>query len=955
MNDILLRIFKLLANLDDVSSLKPLQLVMSIAFSYKFRFQLILVLAFFGAIFTTEAQLNSIPDGETLYDLKEVSVYLDSSRTQSFETIKEQQFATFLEPNDDTQAIHWYRFQLEHAFDSNYLTIYFWGSDLADVYVPSQNGYYKLQTGRIAKQQINFHRYERSSVTLAIRSIDFSKPFYVNKQPLSFWGKKNLQYPISVFFSKNKMYSKNALSQDNKVLRYYSFLSIFFISFILLLVTFFITKDKNYRNYSFYLLALILLFIGRIPFFYNLLNQLHPKIYLYLTQSMHIAAAGLYLYFVDCFVDFKSKSLRLYKLSRLTLKGMIVLGVIALIIMVFYPYFKFRYILAIGFEIIFTSISFYLFTRLLFKKPSLIEIIVLVGSQLLVLGNILTVIYNNNSLFIITAIAEIIVFSSALTIRNKANEQKRLETKYSLEKERDEKQAMKVLSDLKSSFFTNISHEFRTPLSLIKGPLEDQLNKNDLSESEVRNLKIAQQNTARMERLVAQLLALAKLESGKLKLNVQPGTIDTFVAAQVAAFDFLSAEKNIALMSDLKPSNTSVWFDRDALEKILSNLLGNAVKYTPEHGTIEIKGELIQDSYHFIIKNAYNKNTVVQLDQLFNRFYQSSDSNNGSGIGLALTKELVELHHGKITATIPTKGILQFDIILPMLASEFSNDEKLSSELHSNVDLEEISENTFQENEKQELDAPVLLIVDDNKDIRIYLSGIFENEYQIHTAENGDIGFKKAQELIPDLIISDIKMPVSDGYTLTKKCKSAEFTSHIPIILLSAKDENSDQLKGLELGADAFISKPFSSSYLQATVASLLQTRRALQERFSNEVILKTKEIAISSSEEQFLTKLQEVLDEYLTDSDFSASQFSEKMLMSRMQLHRKLKALTGQSTSEFLRTQRLRSAAQLIRQGKISISEVGYSVGFNDPSYFTKCFKQEFGVSPTIYGKNNQ
>ena len=928
---------------------------MSKTFLYKVKVQLILVLVFFGSVCSTYSQINNIPNSDTLTDLSNISEYLDTTRQQDFEAVQQAQFNAFLAPSDNTQAIHWCRFQIAHHFDASYLTIYFWGSDLVDIHVPSHEGYYKLQTGRLAKQHINFHRYERSSVTIATESVDFSKPFFVNKHPISFWGKKNLEHPISVYFSMQKLYGKDVLTQDNKVLRYYSFLSIFFISFILLLVTFFITKDKNYRNYSLYLLALILLFIGRLPFFYNVLNELHPKLYLYLTQTMHIAAAGLYLYFVVCFVDVKGKSKRLHKLSRATINGMIIFGILALIIMVFFPYFAYRYLLVIGFEIIFTVISFYLFTRLLFKKPSLMEIIVLVGSQLLVIGNILTVVYNNNSFFIITAIAEIIVFSSAITIRNKANEQKRLETKYALEKERNEKQAMLEVSALKSSFFTNISHEFRTPLSLIKGPLEDQLHKKNQSEIEIRNLKMAQQNTARMERLVAQLLALAKLESGKLKLNVQPGTIDAFVAAQVAAFHFISAEKNITLDSELQPSNSPAWFDRDALEKILSNLLGNAIKYTPEHGKIQVTGRVVQNAYHFSINNEHAATTPIALDQVFNRFYQSSDSNNGSGIGLALTKELVELHHGTITVESPTQGTIQFNIILPILASEFSEEEKLSSELHSNANLEEVSENTFRENEKSELDAAVLLVVDDNPDIRTYLSGIFETEYKIYTAENGEIGFKKAQDLVPDLIISDIKMPVATGYTLTSNCKSTELTSHIPIILLTAKDEDSDQIKGLELGADAFISKPFSSSHLQATVASLLQTRRKLQERFSNEVILKTKEIAITSSEEQFLNKLQEVLDKHITNSDFTASQFSEKMLMSRMQLHRKLKALTGQSTSEFLRSQRLRSAAQLIRQGKISISEVGYSVGFNDPSYFTKCFKQEFGVSPTSYGKNNQ
>ena len=512
---------------------------------------------------------------------------------------------------------------------------------------------------------------------------------------------------------------------------------------------------------------------------------------------------------------------------------------------------------------------------------------------------------------------------------------------------------LKELDKAKSTFFTNISHEFRTPLSLIKGPLEDQLNRQNLGESEARNLKLAKKNTLRMERLVSELLALAKLESGKLKLNVQPGSLGAFLAAQVASFGFSAAEKNIQIKSNIKSSNKTTWFDRDALEKIVSNLIGNAVKYTPEGGEITINGELRSNSYHIAIKNMLTEGATIDINRIFDRFYQSSESNIGSGIGLALTKDLVELHHGEIHAKLENDNSIRFDLRIPISESEFSQIEQLSNELRSNLDISEVNQLDQATNTKLDNDAAVLLIVDDNVDIRTYLTGIFESEYDIHTAENGQDGFAKAEALIPDVIISDLKMPIEDGYTLTQNCKSSELTFHIPIILLTAKDEDENQLKSAEFGVDAFISKPFSSSFLQATVANLLQTRRKLQDRYSNELILKTREIAVTSTEEQFLNKLQEVLDKSLTNSDFSTNQFSVEMHMSRMQLHRKLKALTGLSTSEFLRSQRLNAAANLIKQDKISISEVGYSVGFNDPSYFTKCFKQEFGVSPTQFAKN--
>jgi YesN/AraC family two-component response regulator len=241
-------------------------------------------------------------------------------------------------------------------------------------------------------------------------------------------------------------------------------------------------------------------------------------------------------------------------------------------------------------------------------------------------------------------------------------------------------------------------------------------------------------------------------------------------------------------------------------------------------------------------------------------------------------------------------------------------------------------------------------VVDDNVEIRNYVSSIFESTYQIKTASNGKEGLELALEEIPDIVISDVMMPVLDGFGFTKKLKENEITSHIPIILLTAKSDDKDKLEGVHSGADSYVIKPFNSQLLKATVTNLIENRRKLQSRFAQEVLLRPKDIAISSADEQFLERLQKVMDEYLTNPDFSADQFSKEMGVSRMQLHRKLKAITGQTTSEFLRSQRLKLALNLLKDNKATISEIGYTVGFNDPSYFTKCFKQEFGTSPSDY-----
>lgn len=510
---------------------------------------------------------------------------------------------------------------------------------------------------------------------------------------------------------------------------------------------------------------------------------------------------------------------------------------------------------------------------------------------------------------------------------------------------------LKKLDVAKSTFFANISHEFRTPLTLIKGPIEDQLMNTKLNPSQRRNLLAAKSNTLRLESLVEQLLALSKLESGNLKLQVQPGNIAQFCKVQASAFTFMSQEKSITYHIEIDTPNTTDWFDRDALEKIIYNLIGNAIKYTPENGSITVSEQRDKDHYILSVANSGNYLNPDQLEKIFERFYQTDALNIGTGIGLALTKELVELHYGSITVTSDTNGLTTFTLRLPIAKGVYKADEILSSELQNSSNLDvSISETIPESNLPLDEDAPILLVVDDNKDIRNYVASIFESTYKILVAKNGLEGFEMALKYIPDVIICDIMMPKEDGFALTEKVRSEELTAHIPITLLTAKSEDADRLEGLHKGADAYITKPFNSQLLQATITGQIDNRRKTQQRFAQEVILRPKEIAVSSADEQFIERLQKVIDEYLTNPDFSAEIFGKEMGVSRMQLHRKLKALTGQSATELIRTQRLKLAANLLKEGKISIAEIGYTVGFNDPSYFTRCFKKEFGCAPSDY-----
>ena len=518
---------------------------------------------------------------------------------------------------------------------------------------------------------------------------------------------------------------------------------------------------------------------------------------------------------------------------------------------------------------------------------------------------------------------------------------------------------LKELDSAKSRFFENISHEFRTPLSLINGPIEEQLNKKTLDDHERRNLTIAKNNSSRLVDLVDQILDISKLESNHYRLKVEESNLSQFLKSAVFSFAYQAEIKNQEFDINLTLEEKTYWFDRDVLEKIVNNLLSNAIKYTPEDEKISVLGSVKDGMLRFEVINIGIQLPKEEVFNIFSRFHKAHDNAIGTGIGLALTKELVELHKGSIYAKSDDNWI-RFVFNIPIEEKFFSSDEmerdrsivsesNVSTDRMPDVVVKEKGDNTLLDDS----DAPILLIVDDNADIREYLSSLFIESFNIKTAENGKVGFEKAVKYVPDIIITDLMMPNEDGLQLTKNCKTDWATSHIPILMLTAKAGDENILKGIETGADAYITKPFNTDIVRATIHNLLESRKKLQERFSQEVVLTPKELSINSYDEEFLSNLKEVMDTNLVESDFNAENFAASLGMSRMQLHRKLKAITGLSTTEFIRSQRLKLAAQLLKKSEINISQVGYTVGFNNHSYFTKCFKEQFGVSPSDFAKS--
>ncbi len=585
---------------------------------------------------------------------------------------------------------------------------------------------------------------------------------------------------------------------------------------------------------------------------------------------------------------------------------------------------------------------------------------------------------------------------------------KRQRLQQDLEIEHIEAKKLKELDSMKSRFFANISHEFRTPLTLILGPLQTLLSRTKDNESK-QDLNIMERNALRLQNLINQLLNLSKLESGKMKLQVREENIVALINGYVQSFESLARQRNIDLVFSSDEANIQLYTDRDKMEKILYNLLSNAFKFTPEGGRIEVVIRSLQSTVgspqlavrspqaaaceektgdwrlkteglftNWIEVSVSDTGPGIppeKLPHIFDRFYQVDDSYNkdqeGTGIGLALTKELVELHHGIIyveselgkgttfTVILPQgkEHLREEDIVIvqndPYPASSIQNPESDIEYPISNVqypmsnDLQTTTRNT----------EPLILIVDDNDDLRTYMRSYLEKEYQITEAIHGKMGMEKATEQVPDLIISDVMMPEMDGYQFCKQIKTDPRTSHIPVILLTARASTESKMEGLETGADDFITKPFDPPELMIRIKNLIQQRLKLRQLFMEKlsqgeelVLFELPLEGITGMDKDFLLKAIQVVEENLSDLDYDTERFSTDMALSRIQLYRKLKALVNHTTAEFIREIRLNKAAELLRNKSATVTQIAYAVGFNTLSYFTKCFKEKFGVLPSEY-----
>jgi signal transduction histidine kinase/AraC-like DNA-binding protein len=514
---------------------------------------------------------------------------------------------------------------------------------------------------------------------------------------------------------------------------------------------------------------------------------------------------------------------------------------------------------------------------------------------------------------------------------------------------------LRELDQLKSQFFTNISHDLRTPLTIITG-MADQIEENP-ERWFSQGIQMIKRNGRHLLDLVNQILDLRKLEAGKLELQLVQGDVIQYLRSVLELFESSAEQKDIQLRFQSEGAILTMDYDPRKLFRVLSNLLSNALKFTPEGGAVELvvesRRENGQEYLRIIVRDTGTGIPADQLPHIFDHFYQvsmdeaqlSPSSPAGSGVGLAIVRELVKLMKGTIEVNSLVGEGTTFKILLPV-------QHKAERQSQASPGLGSVTPEMIPEGVRQEAmlaavessDAlPSLLIVEDNADLRQYLISLLEGRYRLEIAVDGQEGVDKAIEIVPDLIVSDVMMPRKDGYALCQELKNDERTSHIPIVLLTAKADDDSRISGLERGADAYLAKPFNRQELQIRLAKLWELRQQLQKKYGALENLPP----VKNLDDEFIAQVRQTVEDNIDDEDFGIEELSRAVGMSRSQLHRKLKALTGLSTSHFVRSIRVHRAKTLLINTDLNISQVAYEVGFRDPKYFNRSFNEVFGHSP--------
>ena len=569
------------------------------------------------------------------------------------------------------------------------------------------------------------------------------------------------------------------------------------------------------------------------------------------------------------------------------------------------------------------------------------------------------------SLFVLLLVAGLLlVVYKALRTKNRLNSELSRQ-KAQLEEQRDtlseqRDQLVQLSHQLEEAthaklvFFTNISHDFRTPLTLVADPVEQLLADKTLSGDQHRLLLLVQRNVNILLRLVNQILDFRKYENGKMEYTPVPVDLLQCLENWNESFQAAARKKHIRFSFDHMPdTNYRTQADVEKLERIYFNLLSNAFKFTPENGKVTVRLFALekegQPFFRFTVANTGSLISAEHIRSIFDRFYKIDMHHAGSGIGLALVKAFVEMHGGTIQVESDEKQGTMFTVDLPFCCCTSSPDTS-SMGTSGHESPVELLEGEEEEERNYDSSRMSVLVIDDNADIRSYIHGLLSAEYSVIEAANGSEGIRKAMKYVPDLIISDVMMPGIDGIECCRRLKSELQTCHIPVILLTACSLDEQRIQGYDGGADSYISKPFSSQLLLARIHNLIDSHQRLKQFFGDRQTLAKEDIC--DLDKDFVEKFKALIEEKMGDSELNVEDLGREMGLSRVQLYRKIKSLTNYAPNELLRMSRLKRAASLLASSGMTVAEIAYEVGFTSPSYFTKCYKEQFGESPTEFLK---
>lgn len=575
--------------------------------------------------------------------------------------------------------------------------------------------------------------------------------------------------------------------------------------------------------------------------------------------------------------------------------------------------------------------------------------------------------YSAQTMFLYACLIILLLFAALLAIivraywtKNRMNMELSRQKK-KLEEQRDQlinlSKQLEEATHAKLVFFTNVSHDFRTPLTLVADPVEQLLEDKALTPRQQSLLKVVHKNVHILLRLVNQILDFRKYENDKLELVRANMNLRVQLQEWSHSFQTLALKKHIHFVLEVNDDRADYLMavDAEKMERVYFNLLSNAFKFTPENGTITVTLSTLTKEEggryaRLVVADTGSGISVQHIRHIFDRFYQIDVNHAGSGIGLALAKAFVELHGGEITVdSVEGKGTV-FTVDIPMtVVEEPSADLVQEPRITQQTVVEELEDMETEEQIPDE-NKECILIIDDNADVRDYVKSLLKEEYTVIEAPDGRAGLKKAMKYVPDAIICDVMMPVMDGLECCRKLKTELQTSHIPVMLLTACSLDEQRIQGFECGADSYISKPFNSKLLLVRLRNLMDNHKRLKQFFGDKTSL-SKE-SVSDVDKGFVDRFRELIEENLADSELSVEDLGSKMGLSRVQLYRKIKALTNYSPNELVRIARLKKAASLLASSEKTISEITYEVGFTSPSYFTKCYKDYFGESPTDFLK---